>query len=129
MTVRTRWAAALFTALLLLLATGFLSSRLLKQQDAAQQWVSHTQQVMEKLDDTLTDSVNLHPRSGDVGAETSSQPDSKTLERLQANLSEIKSLTADNPRQQRALLRLAGLEWRRGANKKATAGMKSWVST
>jgi PAS domain-containing protein len=100
-------------ALLLLLVMGFLSYRLLKQQDATQQWVSHTHQVMEKLDDTLTDSVNLHPRSGDVDSKTGSRPDAKTLARLEASLSEIKSLTAD--RQQKALQPLSGLVRARSA--------------
>jgi PAS domain S-box-containing protein len=109
MTLRTRWAGAWVTALLLLLFIGARSYRILGQQDAAQQWVSHTHQVMERLDDTLADSIALQARSTEADAAASSQQNPKTIERLEAHLSEIKSLTADNPKQQKALERLAAL--------------------
>jgi PAS domain S-box len=103
------------TALLLLLFIGALSYRLLRQQDAAQQWVSHTHQVMEKLDETLADSIDLQTRSTEAAAAASSQQHPKTIERLEAHLSEIKSLTADNPAQQKALERLAAMVRARSA--------------
>lgn len=115
MTLRTRWAAALITALLLLFFIGVLSYRLLQQQDAAQQWVSHTHQVMEKLDNTLADTIELQTRSGGTDAAVRSQQNLKTMGKLEADFSEIKSLTGDNPRQQKALERLAALVRARSA--------------
>jgi CHASE3 domain sensor protein len=70
---------------------------------------------MEELDDTLAASINLQARSTAADAAASSQQNPKTLERLEAHLSEIKSLTADNPKQQRALERLAALVRARSA--------------
>jgi len=99
----------LITAFLLLVFIGVLSYRLLKEQDAAQQWVSHTHQVMEKLDNTLADFLELDSRSVDATMKTSPPLVRSTLVRLESNISDIKSLTADNPRQQKALERLAAL--------------------
>jgi PAS domain S-box-containing protein len=64
---------------------------------------------MEKLNDTLADSIDLQARSTEADAAASLQQNPKTIERLEAHLSEIKSLTADNPKQQKALERLAAL--------------------
>jgi PAS domain S-box-containing protein len=107
MTPRVKWTIAFGVALLLLLVLGVLSYRRLEQEAAAQQWVSHTHQVMEKLDVTLADCLKLDPSRS--GAETGSPHDFQTVATLEADLSDVRALTADNPRQQTAVGQLASL--------------------
>jgi len=104
---RAKWSFAFGVALLLLLVLGVLSYRRLEQEAAAQQWVSHTHQVVEKLDVTLADCLKLDPSRS--GAETGSPHDFQTVATLEADLSDVRALTADNPRQQTAVGQLASL--------------------
>ena len=85
-----------------------MSFRRLRQEDAAQRWVSHTHQVMEQLDLPLATALKLDAKPG---TEASANPplNSQTAEKLEADLSAIKTLTADNPRQQAAVEQLANL--------------------
>src|SRR5262249_47053933 len=69
----------------------------------AQQSVSHTHQVMERLDATLANSLELDLPLPDSA---SAKRDAQTIAKLDANLSEIQALTLDNPKQQRALSEL-----------------------
>ena len=107
MTLRVKWAIASGVALFLLLLVGVLSYRRLEQEDAARQWVSHTYQVMGKLDVALASSVDLDPTRS--APHKNSEHDSETIRTLQRSLSEIRALTTDNPRQQEMLQQLAGL--------------------
>jgi CHASE3 domain sensor protein len=112
MSLKVQWTVASGAALLLLLSIGVLSYRRLEQEDAAQQWVSHTHRVMEKLEATLANSLELdaaHAGNALAG------PDSETVQELEANLADIKSLTADNRRQQDALRQLTSLVHARNA--------------
>jgi PAS domain S-box-containing protein len=106
-TLRVKWTIAFGLALVLLLVLGVLSYRRLEQEAAAQQWVSHTHQVMERLDATLADSLELDLSRR--GTETSSPHDFQTIAKLEADLSDVRALTADNPRQQRAIEQLTSL--------------------
>jgi PAS domain S-box-containing protein len=117
MSIRIRWTIASSAALFLLLLVGALSYRRLEQEDAARQWVSHTYQVMGKLDIALTCSVDLDPTRYDPNM--NSEHDSETITTLEKSLSEVRSLTADNPRQQQMLERLAGLVRDRNALEKS----------
>ena len=107
MTLRAKWIISYGAALLLLLFIGAMSYRRLEQEDAAQQWVSHTHDVMENLDATLANSLQLDAHR--LGTAASSRHDSETIKRLEANLSEIKTLTTDNPKQQKAIEQLIAL--------------------
>jgi PAS domain S-box-containing protein len=107
MTLRVKWATASGLALFLLLLVAGMSYRRFEQEEAARQWVSHTYQVMGKLDIALASSVALDPARSD--SNTNSEHDSETLKTLEKSLAEIRMLTADNPRQQEMLQRLAGL--------------------
>ena len=106
MTLPAKWMLAFVAALLLLLLLGLMSFRRLKQEDAAQRWVLHTHRVMEQLDLPLATSLELDAKQG---AEGNANLNSQTAEKLEANLSAIKTLTADNPRQQAAVEQLANL--------------------
>ena len=108
MTLPAKWTLAFVAALLLLLLLGLMSFRRLRQEDAAQRWVSHTHQVMEQLDLPLATALKLDAKPG---TEASANPplNSQTAEKLEADLSAIKTLTADNPRQQAAVEQLANL--------------------
>jgi PAS domain S-box-containing protein len=108
MTLPAKWMLAFVAALLLLLLLGLMSFRRLKQEDAAQRWVLHTHQVMEQLDLPLATSLELDAKQGAEG-NANPQLNSQTAEKLEANLSAIKTLTADNPRQQAAVEQLANL--------------------
>jgi len=108
MTVLAKWMLAFVAALLLLMLLGLMSFRRLKQEDAAQRQVSHRHQVMEQLDFPLAASLELDAKQGAEG-NANPQLNSQTAERLEANLSAIKTLTADNPRQQAAVEQLARL--------------------
>ena len=107
MTLRAKWIISYAAALLLLLFIGAVSYRRLEQEDAAQQWVSHTHDVMENLDATLANSLQLDANR--LGREASSRHDSETIKRLEANLSAIKTLTTDNAKQQKAIEQLTAL--------------------
>jgi len=113
MPFRVKWAVASGAALMLLLLLGVLSYRRLEQEDAARQWLSHTHEVMEKLDATLANSLELDPSR--AGTATDSQRDSQTIAQLEADISQIRSLTADNPRQQSAIGQLTSLVVARNA--------------
>jgi PAS domain S-box-containing protein len=114
MTLLAKWTLAFVAALLLLSLLGLMSFRRLKQEDVAQRWVSHTHQVMEQLDLPLAASLELDAKQGTEG-NANPQLNSQTAEKLEANLSAIKTLTADNPRQQAAVEQLANLVHARAA--------------
>jgi PAS domain S-box-containing protein len=111
--LRAKWTIASGAAILLLLFIGVLSYRRLEQEAAAQQWLSHTHEVIEKLDATLVNSLELD--ASRPNTESSSQHDSQTIAKLQADLSDIRSLTADNLRQQSAVGQLTTLVETRNA--------------
>jgi len=67
MTLPAKWTLAFVAALLLLLLLGLMSYRRLKQEDAAQRWVSHTHKVMEQLDLALATSLELDAKQGADG--------------------------------------------------------------
>jgi PAS domain S-box-containing protein len=107
MPLKAQWVVASGAALLLLLFIGFLFYRRLEQESTAQQSVSHTHDVLEKLDATLANSLELDPSH--LGTYANSRRDSETIGKLEARLSEIKALTADNPKQRRAIEQLVAL--------------------
>lgn len=126
--LRVRWIFVSGGALLLLLFIALLTYRRLEEEAAAQQWLSHTHQVIEKLDATLANSLELDPSRADN--ETGSHHDSETIGKLEANLSDIRSFTADNAKQQAAIARLTWLVRARNALQtqlpgKAETGTKS----
>lgn len=114
MTLLRKWTVAFSVALFLLLLLGLMSYHRLKQEDAAQLWVSHTHQVMEQLDSALATLLEMDAKQGAEG-NARSQFNSQTAEKLESSLSAIKALTADNPRQQTAVEQLASLVRARSA--------------
>jgi hypothetical protein len=90
MTLPAKWTLAFVAALLLLLLLGLMSYRRLKQEDAAQRWVSHTHKVMEQLDLALATSLELDAKQGADG-NANPQLSPRTVEKLGANLSSIKT--------------------------------------
>ena len=100
----------------LLLLVAVMSDRRFEQEEAARRWVSHTYQVMGKLDIALASSVDLDPTRSD--SSTNSEHDSETIKTLEKSLAEIRTLTRDNPQQQEMLQQLAGLVRDRNALQK-----------
>lgn len=100
----------------LFLLVAAMSYRRFEQEEAAQQWVSHTYEVMGKLDIALASSVDLDPTRSD--SSTNSEHDAETVRTLEKSLAEIRTLTADNPEQQEMLQQLAGLVRDRNALQK-----------
>src|SRR5262245_31476630 len=123
MSLRVKWAIASGLALFLLLLVAAMSYRRFEQEEAARQWVSHTYEVMGKLDIALASSVDLDPTRSDAG--TNSEHDSETIKTLEKSLAEIGTLTADNPQQQEMLQQLAGLVRDRNALQKGGEDRKS----
>jgi len=99
-------------ALCILVVIGVLSYRRFSQENVDQQWVEHTHQVLETLDSTLAALLELDA-SERAFILTRQTAHLKTCRRLagaiESDVDEIKTLTADNPKQQSAQARLADL--------------------
>jgi PAS domain S-box-containing protein len=104
--------AAFGAAMVILASVGVVSYRKVVQEDADQKWVEHTHLVLGKLDAVLTDFVDLETRqrgyimTADQSFLESYQGD---LSRLRQNISDLRLVTSDNPKQQTALDRLESL--------------------
>jgi PAS domain S-box-containing protein len=99
-------------AVVLLIGVGVLSYRRILQEDADQKWVEHTHLVLERLDSVLVDLVDQE--TGQRGFALTRdrsflEPHDRGRARLQEDLTELRHLTSDNPKQQRALDRLEPL--------------------
>ncbi|HEX5426497.1 MAG TPA: PAS domain S-box protein [Candidatus Acidoferrales bacterium] len=81
-------------AVLLFALIGVLSYRRILQEDADQGWVEHTHLVLERIDAVEFDLTNTESdgHSSPLGAPP-----------LQKDMSELRRLTSDNPKQQQAL--------------------------
>jgi PAS domain S-box-containing protein len=103
MTFRNKLIGGFGAALCILLMIGGLSYQRFLQEDSDQKWVAHTQEVLEQLDAGLAASIQLN--------DDGTYPESarSAASELQSHVAEIKTLTADNPRQQASQGRLAQL--------------------
>lgn len=106
MTFRTKLAAALGAALAILVAVGVLSYRRVLEEDQDQLWVSHTHQVLEKLDAVSVDLVDTETAQRGfilTGDKSYLRPYQDAIRRVHGDAEKLRQLTADNPSQGRTL--------------------------
>jgi PAS domain S-box-containing protein len=112
MSLKNKLTFGFGAALCILAMIGLLSYRRFSQENVDQQWVEHSHQVLEMLDSTLASLLELSAEERGF-ALTHSSPHLQSSRHLkdviESNLRQIKTLTADNPRQQATYSRLADL--------------------
>lgn len=99
-------------AVVLLVGLGVLSYQRILEEDTDQKWVEHTHLVLERLDSVQVDLVDQE--SGQrgfalTGDRSFLEPYDRNRVQLQEDLTDLRRLTSDNPKQQRALDRLEPL--------------------
>jgi PAS domain S-box-containing protein len=102
-------AATLGAALLALASVGILSYQAIIRQDEEQRWVAHTHFVLESLNAMLSDlsDEETNQRAFIITGEVSYlQPYESSIQRLQREAHELRTLTNDNPTQQGSLDRI-----------------------
>ena len=112
MTFRNKLIGGFGAALCIVLMIGGLSFQRFLQEDSDQKWVAHTQEVLEMLDAALAASIQLNDDEHTFLLNSSRiYPESarSAANELQSRVAEIKTLTADNPKQQASQARLAEL--------------------
>jgi len=100
---------ALGTALAALACVGLLSCRRIIREEDDQRWVAHTHLVLENLDAMLADLTDeeTNQRAFILTADGSYLPPHEAAsQRLERDIDEVRRLTIDNPKQQRALTQL-----------------------
>src|ERR1700674_4374309 len=96
-------------ALMILLSIGVLSYRSTVRDEEDRGWVVHTHLVLEKLQAVRTDITQAETsQRGYVltGEEMYLEPYQAGLDQFHRDIEEVQKLTADNPRQQNALVTL-----------------------
>jgi len=112
MTFEKKLIVGLATAFGILILVAVLSYTSLVRNAADRRWVTHTYQVLEKLDDLQTDMINGETgQRGYILTGDNSYLEPYRLGHGQAHrdVKDVRELTADNPVQQRALDRLEPL--------------------
>jgi PAS domain S-box-containing protein len=111
MTFRNKLIGGFGAALCIVLMTGGLSYQRFLQEESDQKWVAHTQEVLEQLDAALAASIQLEDERGSLPRQAGGYQESvrRAADELQSHIARIKTLTADNPKQQAAQARLAEL--------------------
>jgi PAS domain S-box-containing protein len=112
MTLQSKLTMGFGAALSVLALIGVLSYRKFSQDNVDQQWVSHTHQVLENLDSTLAAllELNTDERSLALTRQDAYLQSCQHLQKeIESDLTDLKVLTADNPKQQSALVGFAGL--------------------
>jgi PAS domain S-box-containing protein len=112
MSLKNKLTLGFGAALCILAVIGVLSYRRFSQENVDQQWVEHSHQVLEMLDSTLASllELNAEERGFALTHDSTHLESSRHLKDVvESNLRQIKTLTADNPRQQAMHARLADL--------------------
>ncbi len=112
MSLKNKLTLGFGAALCILAMIGVLSYRRFSQENVDQQWVEHSHQVLEMLDSTRASLFELgaEERGFALTHDSAYLQSSRHLKGvIEANLGQIKTLTADNPRQQATYARLADL--------------------
>jgi signal transduction histidine kinase len=106
MTFRNKVVAGFGTALAILILVGVLSYRSMLRTDEDREWVTHTHQVLEKLDAVLTNMLDIETGARGyilTGETPYLGPYNVSLDRVRQNVKDARELTVDNPVQQQAL--------------------------
>jgi len=109
MKFKNKVIAAFGTALAILILVGVLSYRSMLQSDEDREWVTHSHQVLEKLDAVLANMLDIETGERGyiiTGERSYLEPYNDALDRVHQNVKDVRELTADNSVQQRALDRL-----------------------
>ena len=98
-------------ALCILVMIGALSYQRFLQEESDQKWAAHTQEVLEQLDAALAASIQLDDERTLLPSQDFTYPESgrRAASELLSHIAQIKTLTADNLKQQVAQARLAEL--------------------
>ncbi len=102
----------LFVVFLLLTAIGFIFYRSTVSIKSAIDWEKHTQEVLLKLDETQTLTLDISTATNSfviLGNDTYLEPYNRAKPKIQQNLAQLRRSTADNPTQQEELDRLSGV--------------------
>src|SRR5258705_8398384 len=109
MTLKHKLTAGFGAALCVLAMIGILSYKKFSQENVDRQWVAHTHQVLEKIASILSALLELNADERGF-ALTHRDPYLQSCQRLDieinSDLAELRTLTADNPKQQSALASL-----------------------
>jgi len=111
MTFRNKLIGGFGAALCIVLMIGGLSYQRFLLEESDQKWVAHTQEVLEQLDAALAAASRLEDERTSSPEQVGALPESarQASGELQSHIAEIKTLTADNPKQQGAQAQLAEL--------------------
>src|SRR5580692_6928350 len=109
MKFKNKVIAGFGTALAILILVGVLSYRSMLQSDEDREWVTHSHQVLEKLDAVLANMLDIETGERGyiiTGEGSYLEPYKEALDRVHQNLKDVRELTVDNSVQRRALDRL-----------------------
>jgi signal transduction histidine kinase len=112
MTFKSKVIAGLATASAVLLLVALLSYFSLVRNVEDRRWVTHTYQVLAHLDAVQSNMIDAETGERGyiiTGEDSFLQPYENGLDHVYLNLKDLRSFTADNPVQQRALVRLEPL--------------------
>jgi|HubBroStandDraft_6_1064221.scaffolds.fasta_scaffold04923_5 signal transduction histidine kinase len=112
MTFKNKVLAGFGTALAILILVGVLSYRNMVQSDEDRRWVTHTHQVLEKMDAVVTDLLNAETGERGfilTGEASFLEPYNEAFAHVYGDVKELRRLTSDNPVQQRNLDRVEPL--------------------
>jgi signal transduction histidine kinase len=109
MKFKNKVIAGFGTALAILILVGVLSYRSMLQSDEDREWVTHSHQVLERLDAVLANMLDIETGERGyiiTGEGSYLEPYKEALDRVHQNLKDVRELTVDNSVQRRTLDRL-----------------------
>jgi signal transduction histidine kinase len=112
MTFKAKLGAGVAAAAAVLLLVAVLSYLSLARNVADRRWVTHTQLVLQTVDDVLISLIDAETgQRGYIitGDASYLEPYETSLGQMHENIKKVRELTADNPNQQRSLERLQPL--------------------
>ena len=109
MTFKNKVLAGFGTALAILILVGVLSYRNMVQSDEDRRWVTHTHQVLEKMDAVVTDLLNAETGERGfilTGEASFLEPYNEAFAHVYGDVKELRRLTSDNPVQSANMAKL-----------------------
>jgi len=106
MTFKSKVFAGFGTALMILILVGVLSYRSQAQTDGDMEWVTHTHQVIEKLNAASNNLLVIETSQRGyllTGEPSYLYPYNNGFDLVRKNLKDVRNMTSDNPVQQQAL--------------------------
>ncbi|HXC31970.1 MAG TPA: CHASE3 domain-containing protein [Verrucomicrobiae bacterium] len=106
MTFKHKLTAGFGSALVVLVLVGSLAYRSILKGEEDRQWVMHTHEVLETLDDVLTNLLDVESGVRGyilTGEKSLLSPYAAAVGQVAQNMKKVRTLTADNPVQQKSL--------------------------